>query len=162
MTLPNMILETGQVVAVETQGLWVETIQGSVCGSCHAQKGCGHSLLATMGAQSSRLWVLLDGRSCGNYRVGQKVTIGIPEDIIVKGSLLMYLLPLASMILFTLAAHHVQLSEGFTTLLAFAGLFLGAVIVRWRSQQMLFDGRAQPVVVDEHGSAELIQTCSQV
>ena len=40
-----MLVETGRVVAVEEDSLWVETIRQSTCGSCAAQKGCGHGLL---------------------------------------------------------------------------------------------------------------------
>ena len=42
-----MLIETGRVVAVEAneEALWVETIRQSTCGSCAANKGCGHGLL---------------------------------------------------------------------------------------------------------------------
>ena len=40
-----MLTETGRVVAVDGDRLWVETIRKSTCGSCAAQKGCGHGLL---------------------------------------------------------------------------------------------------------------------
>ena len=40
-----MLTETGRVVALEQDSLWVETIRQSTCGSCAVQKGCGHGLI---------------------------------------------------------------------------------------------------------------------
>ena len=165
-----MILETGRIVAIEAQRLQVETIQRSACGSCHAQKGCGHSMLAKSGSSASFLWVLLEGRDAKTYCVGDEVNIGIPEDVIAAGSLFIYMVPLTTMIAATLIAHQKSLSEGFTAVVALAGLLIGAAIVRLRSHRTRFDSRLQPVLVDELFSAreqtdsqpsvQVIHTCS--
>lgn len=144
-----MIFETGLIVAIEPQGLWVETIQISACGSCQAQKGCGHSLLAKFGASASHIWVLLDGRRPDAYQINDQVRIGVPEDVVARGALFIYLVPLAAMLVATLLAHQQQASDGASALAAFAGLLLGAAIVRLRSYQIRFDKRLQPVLVDD-------------
>jgi sigma-E factor negative regulatory protein RseC len=154
-----MLLETGRIIAVEPQGLWVETIQRSACGSCQAQKGCGHSLLAKFGASASSLWVFLEGRDANQYRIGDEVQIGVPEEVIANGSLFVYLLPLSTMLAATLAAHQQTLSDGLSALCAFAGLVVGAIIVRGCSHLIRFDSRLQPVLVDEKTQAQAIQTC---
>ncbi|RYY04427.1 MAG: transcriptional regulator [Gammaproteobacteria bacterium] len=154
-----MILETGRVVAVEPKGLWVETIQRSACGSCQAQKGCGHSALAKFGASASYLWVLLEGRDSGAYQIGNEVQIGVPEDIIVKGSMFVYMLPLFSMIAATLISHHYLLNDGLMAVSALLGLLLGAIIVRGCSHLIRFDKRLQPVLVDEHSAVQVIEIC---
>ncbi len=152
-----MLLETGRIVAIEPQGLWVETIQRSACGSCQAQKSCGHSLLAKWGASASRLWVVLDGRDANQYRLGDQVQIGVPEDVIVGGSLFMYMVPVLAMITTTFIAYHQHLNDGLTALSGFVGLVLGALIVRWRSHQTRFDSRLQPILVDEKTQFVAIQ-----
>ena len=43
-----MLTEVGRVIAVERDGLWVETIRSSTCGSCGARKACGHGLANQM------------------------------------------------------------------------------------------------------------------
>lgn len=154
-----MILETGRVVAIEPQGLWVETLQRSACGSCHAQKGCGHSILAKMGASASRVWVLLEGRDPDKFAIGSEVQIGIAEEVIARGSLFIYLIPVISLISATFAAHYYRLAEGPTAVLALVGLLTGAAIVRVRAYQTRFDARLQPVLVDAQTSVRLIQTC---
>jgi sigma-E factor negative regulatory protein RseC len=155
-----MILETGRIVAIEPGGLWVETLQRSACGSCQAQKGCGHSMLAGMGASASYLWVLLDGRDAGAYRLGDQVRIGVPEEVIVKGSLLVYMLPLLAMIAVVVLAHSQALGDGATALCGFAGLLSGALIVRLGCWQTRFDTRLQPVLVDEQVPVRVIQPCA--
>lgn len=156
-----MILETGRIVAIEPQGLWVETIQRSACGSCQAQKGCGHSALAKFGASASRLWVLLEGRDAKYFSLGDEVQIGVPEEVIAGGSLFVYMLPLLTMIAAMLAAHNSHLSDGFTAICALLGLLLGAAIVRWCSHLIRFDSRLQPVLVDAQTSVQVIAHCVQ-
>ena len=161
-----MILETGRIVAIEPQGLWVETIQRSACGSCQAQKGCGQSLLARFGATASYLWVLLEARDPKNYQIGSEVKIGVPEDVIAKGSLFVYMVPLLFMIAATVLAHQQMASDGMSALYALGGLLVGAAIVRWYSYRIRFDSRLQPVLVDElflqnaQTAEQVIQTCS--
>lgn len=156
-----MILETGRIVAIEPQGLWVETIQRSACGSCQAQKGCGHSALAKFGASASRLWVLLEGRDASCFSVGDEVQIGVPEEVIAGGSLFVYMLPLLAMIVATIAAHSSHLSDGLTATCALLGLLVGAAIVRWCSHLIRFDNRLQPVLVDAQTSVPVIARCAQ-
>ncbi len=155
-----MLLETGRIVSIESQGLWVETIQRSACGSCQAQKGCGHSLLAKVGASASQLWVLLEGRDASHYQVGHEVQIGVPEEVIARGSLFVYMVPLLSMIAATVLAHHSLLSDGVTAICALIGLLVGAAIVRWCSHLIRFDSRLQPVLIDAQPKAQSIQTCA--
>jgi sigma-E factor negative regulatory protein RseC len=155
-----MLLEPGRVVAIEPRRLWVETIQRSACGSCQAQKGCGHSMLAKWGTSASRLWVLLDGRDSRQYHIGDQVQIGVPEEIIVKGSLFIYMVPLLSMIASTFIAHQQKLADGLTAFCAFAGLMTGAIIVRWCSHRDRFDSRLQPVLIDEKTQLPASQPCA--
>lgn len=156
-----MILETGRIVSIETQGLWVETIQRSACGSCQAQKGCGHSALAKFGASASRLWVLVDGRDINSFTLGDEVQIGVPEEVIAGGSLFVYMLPLLAMIAAMLVAHNARLNDGLTAICAVLGLLLGAATVRWCSHLIRFDNRLQPVLVGAQTSVQVIARCAQ-
>ena len=144
-----MIIETGRIVAIEADGLWVETIQRSTCGTCAAEKGCGQSLMARLAGHTSYLRVLLQGRDPARYHLGDEVQIGVPESVVVNGSLFVYLLPLLAMILFSGIAHQLLAHEGLTALAAFIGLLAGALIVRWRAHVTRNDSRLQPVLIDE-------------
>ena len=89
-----MIFETGIVVNNEHGSLLVETIQRTACDTCIAEKGCGQSLLAKLTGKTNRIRVLLGDYPAESIELGQSITIGIPENVIVKGSLLVYMLPI--------------------------------------------------------------------
>ncbi len=151
-----MISETGRIVAIEPEGLWVETIQRSTCGSCAAEKGCGQSLMARLMGHTSYLWVLLEGRDPADYRLDQEIQIGVPETVVVKGSLFVYLTPLVGMIAGAGAAQYFWGSDGLSALGALAGLLAGGALVRWRAHQTRNDPRLQPVLLDERQPVTLI------
>lgn len=156
-----MIIETGKVVSVEPEGLWVETISRSVCGTCKAEKGCGQSLMAKWSGHTSYIWVLLEGRNPDNYQPGDSIQIGIPEDIIAKGSMIVYLVPLMVMLLVTVFAHRQFANEVVTVISAIAGLLLGGAIIRWHAWKTRFDPRLQPVLVDDREKINLIEPSIQ-
>ncbi|BFM19866.1 SoxR reducing system RseC family protein [Gilvimarinus japonicus] len=151
-----MLLETGSVVAVEPDGLWVETIQRSTCGSCAAQKGCGQSLLAKLTGHTSYLWVSLAGRSADDYHIGDEIQLGVPEEVVANGSLFVYFLPLLTLLAATVAAHYGIGREGVTALAAIAGLLAGGALVRWRAYTTRHDSRLQPVLVDDRQVVQLV------
>lgn len=144
-----MFLETGRIVAVEPDGLWVETIQRSTCKSCRAEQGCGQSMMAKLSGHTSYLRVLLQGRDATRYHLGEEIQIGVPEDVVANGSLFAYLVPLLAMLLCSGLAHWQFAHEGTTILAAFAGLVSGGLVVRWRAHQTRDDSRLQPVLIDD-------------
>ncbi|PXX90254.1 sigma E positive regulator RseC/MucC [Marinobacter vulgaris] len=102
-----MITETGRVVAVTGDRVWVQTIRTSACESCSARQGCGQRALA--GVSGGRANQVLVANSLG-ARVGDEVTVAIDESALLGASLLVYALPLVLMVLGTVSGH--QLSEG--------------------------------------------------
>jgi sigma-E factor negative regulatory protein RseC len=141
-----MILETGVVVAVESDGLWVETIQKSACEVCVAEKGCGQKFLSKLAGKTVSIRVLRNKRSSEEFAVGQSVTIGIPEDIIVMASLLVYLLPIFASIAgaWLFSGSDWQAVGG-----ALGGLVLGGLLVNLHSVRKRDDMRFNPVLIEE-------------
>jgi sigma-E factor negative regulatory protein RseC len=156
-----MILETGRIVAIETEGVWVETIQKSACGSCKAEKGCGQSLINKWDGHTAYIWVLLEGRNPSNYHLGDEIQIGIPEEVVAKGAMLVYMVPLIILLLATALAHHQFANEGITTLSGFVGLLLGGLIVRWHSWRNRFNSNLQPVLVDDRKPLHFYEAAEQ-
>ncbi len=151
-----MLLETGRITSIEQEGLWVETIQKSTCGSCAAQKGCGQSLIARVTGHSTYLWIPLQGRDSKDFTVNNQVTIGVPEAIVANGSLLVYCFPLFCLIGMTLVADNLKQTEGVTIAAAIAGLFIGGAIVRVLAYLSRNDSRLQPVLVDGRETVEVV------
>ena len=143
-----MLRETGTVVRIEPDALWVETVQQTACGSCIARKGCGQHTLAKVLSNASQIRVLLDGKPASRFSLQQQVAIGIPEDVIVRGSMLIYLLPLLCLIAFAAVGYHLVPSDGVSASFAVLGLAAGGLFVRWYSRKISGDPRQQPVLLD--------------
>lgn len=156
-----MILETGRIVAIESEGVWVETIQRSTCGTCRAEKGCGQRLMAKWSGHTAYIWVLLEGRNPASYQIGDEITLGIPEDVIAKGAMVVYLVPLFTLLIATVFAHQLFANEAITTLSAFFGLAVGGLILRWHAHRTRFDSRLQPVVVDDRAPLHFFEPAGQ-
>jgi sigma-E factor negative regulatory protein RseC len=140
-----MIEESGRVVAVEQGAVWVETIRKSTCSSCSAKSACGQGVLSQLGAGARRGYVrALSGLS---LQVGDSVVIGVREDLLVRGSLLVYLLPLLGLFITAGLAEWLALSEPLVILSAFFGLFGSWLAVRWHSRRSADDPALQPVVL---------------
>jgi len=144
-----MLTEAGRVVGVETDGLWIETMRRSTCGNCAAQKGCGHGLLNRISdGKRGYIRVLPGDRAIENYAIGDQVLIGIPEEVILRGSFIAYVLPLMGMLAGALAAASwLPGNEDFLALLGAAGgLVIGFILVRWHGARHYHDPGFQPVL----------------
>lgn len=124
-----MITETGQVLAVEEDGLWVETVSQSTCGACVARNGCGHHLLSKYSKKANCIKaIFLQHEPKKIWQVGDRVKIGVDEKAFVKASLLVYLFPLLCLISFASIASLVTASELFVVLAALVGLLVGGFV----------------------------------
>ncbi|MFT5924164.1 MAG: sigma-E factor negative regulatory protein RseC [Paraglaciecola sp.] len=103
-----MIEEIGVISAIEQhdsqQVVIVETQIKSTCGSCEAQSNCGTGAIAKVFASKRET---LRFRLNEIVEVGQKVSLGIPEENLLKASAMVYCLPLFALILSVLIGQSV-------------------------------------------------------
>lgn len=134
-----MIKETGTVVAIEQDGLWVETLKQSACASCAAKHGCGQKLFNDSSAATGMtlIKVLFTGESRKvGWRIGDSAVLGVEELSLVYGALVAYGLPLILMLLGMLAASlwiAPDLGDVSAVGGAFVGLIVGGVAARVHS-----------------------------
>lgn len=140
-----MIEEQGRVVAVESGAVWVETLRKSTCSSCSVKAGCGQGLLDQLGASGRR--GLVRALSDLHLNVGDAVVIGVREDLLVRGSLLVYLLPLFGLFVAAVLAEQAGLTEPWVILSSLLGFVSACGAVRWRSRHTAGDPALQPVVL---------------
>lgn len=144
-----MLEETGVVVAIDNGQAWVQTIRKSACSSCEAKSGCGQGVLARI-SDGKANQVLVNNTL--NLKVGEEVLIGIPEDMLIKASVMVYLLPLILMIV---AASGVEkwlsAGEGWVALAGGAGLALGFLMVKIYSQWHKNDQSFCPKMIRSKG-----------
>lgn len=145
-----MIEENGQVVEVQGDYAWVETEPATTCGSCSARKGCGTSALAALfGRRRAPVRAL----NRAGARAGEQVVIGLSESSLVRGSMAVYLVPLAALLAGAVAGRYLgtALLIGHGDLASIAGaatgLLAGLVWLRYFSQASECDERYQPVIL---------------
>ena len=145
-----MLTETGRIVAVEADGVWVETIRQSTCGACAARKGCGHGLLNRYAEGRLGYIRVLPGPSLApaDCRVDDQVMISLPEAVILRGSFTVYLMPLLALLAGAVTGASVFGSDAGTLAGAVMGLGAGLGLVRLHAWQHRDDRSLQPTMVE--------------
>jgi sigma-E factor negative regulatory protein RseC len=136
-----MIEEIGVICAIEyhnsQQVVLVETQIKSTCGSCEAQSNCGTGAIAKVFASKRET---LRFRLNEMVEVGQKVSLGIPEENLLKASALVYCLPLFALVLSALVGQSILpliglIAEGWLILFsAFSTYFTFRFVRRFLSR----------------------------
>ncbi len=145
-----MIEQTVTVVEVAEEGVaWVEAERTSSCGSCQASKGCGTSVLGKLFNRTQRVRVL----NPIGAEPTETVVIGIEERALLSGSVIVYLLPLLTMLGMAVLgeamapAWQLEQAAWLTPLFALIGLAGGLYWVRRFSRQIQHNPRYQPVIL---------------
>ena len=119
----------GKVVGLESDRVWVEIIRQSACNTCAAQKGCGHSVLEKI--YSGRRHQVLASTDL-HLIEGDEVVLGVPENTVFKGSFILYLVPILSIISGMWAAGLMSSSVAINgDLLSAFGALLGISVGGW-------------------------------
>ncbi|WP_237058754.1 SoxR reducing system RseC family protein [Microbulbifer sediminum] len=144
--------EHGRVVAIESGAIWVETIQRSACGGCAARSGCGTGALGDYLSRSTRIRVALNSWDDERISLNDTAIIGIPERALSVGALIVYLVPLVSLVLAAMVGESLAGEIG-AIAGAVAGLMAGAVVVRWYSRRNAANPFYAPVLLRIEPSA---------
>jgi sigma-E factor negative regulatory protein RseC len=142
----HWITEKATVLSCEPDALWVAADKTSACGSCKAKSGCGTSLLAKLGIEQIAVRATLPPALIYEHFVeGEWVELAIDRHAFVKVALLMYLLPLAGLLMGVLLLQGAD--DWQVALAACVGLFFGGFLTcvllkHWRNAESL-----QPVVL---------------
>jgi sigma-E factor negative regulatory protein RseC len=140
-----MIEESGRVVALDDGAVWVETRRKSTCSGCSAKNGCGQGLMDTLGVREQR--GLIRALSDLQLQVGDSVIVGVREDVLLRGAVLVYLLPLLMLMAAATLAAQFSAHEPLVILAGFGGFFVAWLFVRTRSRTVASDPNLQPVVL---------------
>lgn len=147
-----MLKTTATVTKVDGDLAWVHTRRQSTCGSCTANKNCGVSFLDSFFKKSVELKL----NNVMSAQVGDEVEVGVQEQVLITGSLLVYLVPLLFMFGFAVLGEYLSAYEEallsmlfafdvgtvfigkdvMSIIFAFAGLAAGFYFIRVFSQAM--------------------------
>jgi sigma-E factor negative regulatory protein RseC len=141
-----MFTEIGQVIAKENDTVWVQTQSKTGCSSCKVSSTCGSGIVNK--AFSHKVFVT-PLKNTINAHINDEVEVGIPEDLVLKASLIVYLLPLISLML-ALALSSLllpDLSELGSILSAATGLALGFIGVSWFARRKSQQKQLEPMLL---------------
>ena len=91
-----MLTETGQVISVDAEGVWVRVVRQSACNACQTGSACGQKSLSEYFSQRAMDFYVSNVLGA---REGDCVELGIPENNLVTLAFLTYFMPLLALIL---------------------------------------------------------------
>ncbi|MDX1704893.1 SoxR reducing system RseC family protein [Pseudidiomarina sp.] len=92
-----MIREVAQITAIHPDSLQVTTELKTGCSGCKQQSTCGAGIVSK--AFSDRRAEFLVQRPPGDFMVGQQVELLLPEAVLTRFSLLIYMVPILVLLL---------------------------------------------------------------
>lgn len=117
-----MLEETATVRQVAQGVAWVETEPRSACGHCSTRGACGSGALTELLGRRRPLVPVSDTLG---VTVGERVVIGIADQMLLRAALRAYLLPLLLAVVPAGLATAAGAGDGIAALLAIAGLLGG-------------------------------------
>ena len=114
------------------------------CGLCGQTRGCGNSIWGKLFAHQSTAF---KAQNRINAKVGDSVIVGINEKALLKSALLLYILPLATMLVGAILATQLNDTNGYAMLGALVGLVLGFVWVKGHTMSSSYFKLQQPVIL---------------
>jgi len=114
-----MLEQTVEVIKTAPDGIWVQAVEPSGCGTCGGQ-GCSSRRIAELFQRKPRLFLV----DCDlSLAPGDRAVVGIVDGSVLKSALRAYGMPLGLMLAGALLAQAVQPGDG----PALIGMLLGSM-----------------------------------
>ena len=124
-----MIEQSAKVVSCDDRTVWLEAERQSTCSACKLKQGCGTGILEKhVGQRFSRIAV----DKTTEVTIGQQVKLTIPEETLLQGAFLMYILPLVLMFILAAGARALNLNDAVEIFAGLSGLLIGFYLVKIR------------------------------
>lgn len=142
-----MLTESAVVIEYESGKAKVKCQSQSACGSCAAKSACGNSALSELTGSGARGEHILTVETITPLKVGQRVEIGLSEHSLIKSALLMYCVPLFTLLFSTLLFDSLLSHELVSVFFIFISTALSFLGVRWYAQKLNRKAAYQPVLL---------------
>jgi sigma-E factor negative regulatory protein RseC len=145
------MLETRAIVVhVYGKEALVETKGGAGCGNCDSENGCGSSKLTQMFCSKPRQFKV---NNEANAAVGDEVQITLPDGVLLRSSMLMYVVPLSLLLSGGMVGAHWAIDaasrDGYAALGSLFGLIGGFVLAKWLANRQRVAAVALPIAKSE-------------
>ena len=115
-----MLEQTAEVMQTASDGVWVQAVEPSGCGTCGGQ-GCSSRRIAELFQRKPRQFLV----DCDlALAPGDRVVVGLASGSVLKSALRVYGLPLGLMLAGAFLAKAIQPGDGS----AVAGMLIGGVV----------------------------------
>jgi len=135
--------ETNDIASNDSTAI-LEIERKSACGLCGQTRGCGNSIWGKLFAHQSTAF---KAQNRINAKVGDSVIVGINEKALLKSALLLYILPLVTMLIGAILASQIHDTNGSAMIGAAAGLVLGLLWVKGHTQSSSYFRLQQPIIL---------------
>lgn len=142
-----MLTESAVVIEYESGKAKVKCQSQSACGSCAAKSACGTAALAELTGSGVRGEHIFTIETITPLKVGQRVEIGLSEHSLVKSALLVYCVPLFTLLFSTLLFDSLFTHELVSVFFIFISTALSFLGVRWYAQKLHRKSAYQPVLL---------------
>ncbi|MES2501242.1 MAG: SoxR reducing system RseC family protein [Pseudomonadota bacterium] len=122
----------------------LEIERKTACGLCGKTRGCGNSIWGKLFAHQSTAF---KAQNRINAKVGDSVVVGINERALLKSALLLYILPLVTMMIGAILMNELMQSNAGAMLGALIGLVLGLLWVKGHTTASRYFLEQQPVIL---------------
>jgi sigma-E factor negative regulatory protein RseC len=122
----------------------LEIERKTACGLCGKTRGCGNSIWGKLFAHQSTAF---KAQNRINAKVGDSVVVGINERALLKSALLLYILPLVTMLIGAILVNELMHNNAGAVLGALIGLVLGLVWVKGHTTASRYFLEQQPVIL---------------
>ncbi len=140
-----MMKENAVVIGYQDGMATVKCQSQSACGSCAAKSGCGTSALSKLTGEKNGH--ILQVATIMPLKAGQLVEIGLPERSLLVSALLLYVVPLLTILSAALISENLFKHELVSAIFIFFTTALSFVIVRSYTQKLNKKPAYQPVLL---------------
>ncbi|MDP2805518.1 MAG: SoxR reducing system RseC family protein [Gallionellaceae bacterium] len=141
------MLETRAIVIhVQGSDALVEAKGGGGCGNCDSENGCGSGKLSKLFCTKPRQFTV---RNEANAVAGDEVQITLPDGVLLRSSMLMYVLPLSLLMSGGMVGAHwandVATKDAYAALGSLLGLVAGFALARWTAKRQMVKAVARSI-----------------
>ena len=122
----------------------IEVVRKTACGLCGKTRGCGNAVWGKIFAHKTTSF---KAQNTIDAKVGQSVIVGIDESALMKSALLIYMVPLATMLIGAILVSLVSSSDVAAMLGAVAGVIIGYFWVKAHTTGRAYYQSHQPKIL---------------
>ncbi|WP_424406996.1 SoxR reducing system RseC family protein [Pasteurella sp. PK-2025] len=140
-----MLKESAVVIAYEMGMAKVKCQSQSACGACAAKNACGASALSELtGEVGEHIFTV---ETMIPLKVGQRVEIGLAEKSLILSALLIYIVPLLTILISTLIADYLFSHELLSALFIFFCTAFSFLLIRIYAKQLNQKAAYKPILL---------------